>query len=541
MVLYSKKHKYSTIFSIILTITFGLLTPKALATEKNIYATPITSISELGYVSNGSYFSKNQDKDGNLISLNNNGSKTTYQSGIITSTKSVITYSGLKKYSYDRFQSIIGIHTPGEIIDSQSTVKFQIYAGKKLLYESQEMTTSSNPEYVDIDIKNEDVIQLVTFTTDGSNGILTAWADAIFSKSAETPILEVSDLEFSSPDQVTKENILEYAKASSADGSRDLTSNITYKTDYKDNTAGEYSLTYSVKDPFNNNVTSKTVILRVLSTEKYKLNLSDDELTRPLASYLYHGRGSSSYQAQQMWDAFLSVILNYNNSDDRWPTINKYGEVVVPVTLRLQDLGIYVSKEEVHYLNSHLMDDEPRTFNVKDWSATYTLKDGIIDTVTIYLGNSMIKGDSYIKMLRKINENTTEMFKNIQSDMTEAQMLKSVASTYSKWLKYGGGQLLSDSLGNGMAVCGGNARGYIYLMQRMGIKSYWVRTISHAWSHSRVGGNWYRTDLLANMYLKAEPDGAPHHPQVYLNRHLNWVPLSPVDYPQDLLNYKKES
>ena len=107
---------------------------------------------------------------------------------------------------------------------------------------------------------------------------------------------------------MTEDNILEYAKASSADGETDLTSAITYTTNYKEGTAGNYTVTYSVTDPENKTTTTRTVALVVRSTDIYKLNLSLDELRKPFASYLYHGKNSSSYQAQRAWDVALKEI-----------------------------------------------------------------------------------------------------------------------------------------------------------------------------------------------------------------------------------------
>lgn len=498
----------------------------------------LSDINELGSLTSGNKkVFKNAEPNGTQISLLDNDLEVTYEYGLVTPTRGVVTYSDLRKYGYESFQAYIGIALSGRS-NTSSTVKFQVYGDDKLLYESDEISGNSNQQFINIDIKNIDVLKLVATTSKGSNGIAATWADAKLYKDAATPSLEVSDLEFSSPKQVTNDNILEYAKAFSADGTRDLTANITYTTNYVEGTAGEYEVTYSVTDPQNNETTIRTVDMKIRSTEDYKVNMTMAEMTTPFATYLYHGRNSSSYQAQRAWDVAVKTVLSYDNSDNQWQTISRWGETVVPVTFHFQDMGIYISDEDVSYFTSHLMDDEPRTFNMKDWGATSTKKDGVIDTVTIYIGNGMIEGSKYRDTLQTIENNVAMLYEAVQSDMSEVQMLKAVASKYSNWLKYGnGGQLLSDALANGIAVCGGNARGYIYLAERMGVKSYWVRTGSHAWAHSRVEGKWYRTDLLAGMYLCAEDGGKPYHNEARLYRHRNWVPLSTESYPQKWMNY----
>lgn len=523
------------VFSVILSIPAKAENSTDNQDSFNVY---LSNITELGSLTNGNKkVFKNVEPNGSEISLLDNNMEVTYNYGLVTPTRGVVTYSDLKKYGYESFQAYIGIAKSGRN-NTTSKVKFQVYGDDELLFESDEIHGDSNQQYINIDIKNIDVLKLVAVTSKGNNGIPAVWADAKLYKSTATPSLEVADLEFSSPKQVTSDNILEYAKAFSADETTDLTDKITFNTNYVEGTAGEYEVTYSVTDPKNNVTATRTVDMKIRSTEDYKVNMTMEEMTTPFATYLYHGRNSSSYQAQRAWDVAVKTVLSYDNSDNQWETISRWGETVVPITFHFQDMGIYISDEDVSYFASHLMDDEPRTFNMKDWGATSTKKDGVIDTVTIYIGNGMIEGSKYHDTLQTIENNVTMLYEAVQSDMSEVQMLKAVATKYSGWLKYGnGGQLLSDSLANGVAVCGGNARGYIYLAERMGVKSYWVRTGSHAWAHSRVEGKWYRTDLLAGMYLCAEDGGKPYHNEARTYRHRNWVPLSTESYPQKWMNY----
>lgn len=131
--------------------------------------------------------------------------------------------------------------------------------------------------------------------------------------------------------------------------------------------------------------------------------------------------------------------------------------------------------------------------------------------------------------------------------MTDSQRLRAVLLPYANWIEYkGGGQVMDEALADGASVCGGNARGSIYLFQRMGIKAYWVRTDSHAWSNVKLNrddsgiatenGNYYRIDLLAgtSCFISEEADHAGfrgHHKAVHFNRMKGYPDMVSKSYP----------
>lgn len=126
--------------------------------------------------------------------------------------------------------------------------------------------------------------------------------------------------------------------------------------------------------------------------------------------------------------------------------------------------------------------------------------------------------------------------------MTEAQALSRVSSAYQSWLTYGGGgQLLIDSLGSGTAVCGGNARGYIYLSQRLGTKSVWGRSNSHAWSFTKLANisEWFKTDLLSGEFLAPGKNGEGNLSVGgnFKSRHYKWFVFGDTEYDRKLLRY----
>lgn len=143
--------------------------------------------------------------------------------------------------------------------------------------------------------------------------------------------------------------------------------------------------------------------------------------------------------------------------------------------------------------------------------------------------------------------NASRFLANIENGMTDSQRLRAVLLPYANWIEYkGGGQVMDEALTDGASVCGGNARGSIYLSQRMGIKAYWVRTDSHAWSNVKLNrddsgittenGNYYRIDLLAgtSCFISEEADHAGfrgHHKAVHFNRMKGYPDMVSKSYP----------
>lgn len=294
-------------------------------------------------------------------------------------------------------------------------------------------------------------------------------------------------------------------------------------------------MTYTVKDK-NNNINSRTVNM-VLTGENYAQKLSLERLKKPWASYLYHGRGTLSTQGKKAWDLVLKELLDFNKN--KWQIVNRWDEDVYLIDIDLQANGIFVKTDELSSLGYMLMDDEPRTFILKDWNCELTKKDGLAYHIKLWINKQSLKQDEW---LQKIEENTVQMLSVMKSDMTEAQRLNVVSSKYKNWIKYGGnGQLLTDGLGNRYAVCGGNARGYVYLSERLGIKSVWGRSSSHAWSFTKISDYdyWFKTDLLSGEFLSPGVNGEGNLMSGgnYKIRHYKWFTFGTLEYPKKLLRY----
>lgn len=512
--------------------------------------------------------------DGSSLSLLVDGQEQTFDHGFWAHADSSIYYNDIQEYGYERFEAWVGISHTARVEGKSAAVVFKVIADGQEIWKSDELTERSDAVQVSLDVSNYKVIQLVAEATNKAAhpNNHSVWADAKFTKQKATPWLSVSDKEFSNPEQVTSANILEGVFARTLSGpvgetdkpvvgqdgtlrngteGNDLSGDITYTTDYVEGKTGTFSITYSVTDAQGLERT-RSVKMKVLSNEVFRTNADIDYLTTPFASFLYTGRDYFDEQGKAAFDLSLKTLLNFGKEVDKYQISSHGGEQVYKVTVNLQDAGIYMSSADAGYLGSTLMDCEPRTFHIKDWAPGISNKGGIANTVTFYVakryGEINESGQSYYHTrLLQAEVNASRFLSNIDLKMQDSQRLRAVLLPYANWIQYtGGGQVMDEALAGGASVCGGNARGSIYLSQRMGIKAYWVRTDSHAWSNIKLNhddsnistknGNYYRIDLLAGsgcfISVDSEHEGFHgHHNGIYFNRMKGYPDMVSESYP----------
>ena len=360
-------------------------------------------------------FLKNQDSSGNPLSLLQDGVEVGYDTGLLTvpasNSYASLSFLDVQENGYQSFETDIGLHS--SVRETGGEVEFKIFADGVQVYTSGVVTNTTPAQHVEIDLTEVEVLQLVVDAKGSNANDLAVWGDAHFTKTENAPYLAVDDLEFNQSWQVTKENLLEYVVAKDADGN-DISHNVTYQTNYNGQASGTYSITYTATDDAGHSH-SRTVDL-VVTGEDYTQELSLERLKQPWASYLYHGRGTLSTQGKKAWDLILSKILDFDSS--QWKLTNRWGEEVYAVDVDLQAHNIFTTKNELTALGSMFMDDEPRTFILKDWGCDVTTKDGLASHVTMWVKKS--QADQYDAMLLKIEGNAQNMLEKYQPDMTEA-------------------------------------------------------------------------------------------------------------------------
>ena len=135
----------SSFLVVAMILTLGVPTMVKAQTQSAFNA-QLSSLTELGSLTNGNKkVFKDKEPNGSAISLLKEGKEISYSNGLVTPTRGVITYSDLRKEGYEKFESYIGISKSSRS-DKTSKVKFQVYGDKKLLFESNEMTSDSEQQ-----------------------------------------------------------------------------------------------------------------------------------------------------------------------------------------------------------------------------------------------------------------------------------------------------------------------------------------------------------------------------------------------------------
>lgn len=500
--------------------------------------TYLSDIEPNGYTSSGYY--KDQDLEGNKLSLLYNGIDYEFDKGIFTHSYSSLFYTEIKEYGYEYFSAYIGINKSARdqfiINNNYAKVEFKVYADGKLVYSSGVMTSQDDYKYVEIALNDVSVLQLVVDSLGATSYDHAVWANAAFYKQDNTPYLKVSDLEFNLNTQVTKSNILDYVEAKDSDGT-DITEKVTYTTNFQGEEMGNFYVTYEVEG--SSGIKRTRTINMIVTGEDYTQELSLERLKKPWASYLYYGRSTLSEQGKKAWDIVLKEILDFH--PEKWQVVNRYNEECYLIDIDLPANNVYVTQSELASLGYMFMDDEARTFIVKDWNVGLTQANGMVSHVQIWVNKGL--GDSQDEWLLKIEENSQKFLQYAKSDMDEAQKMYYVLTPYGRWLQYKPGQLLHNALGQGESVCGGNARGVVYLTERLGIKSIFVRTNNHAWTLTKLSDydGWFANDLLGKGILRSSspmtPDDFITAFGTHAKRHYKWMYTNDGDYPRVMLNY----
>lgn len=504
---------------------------KGTYTEDGDYLIYLSDINPTGYTSKKllNDTSLNNEK----ISLLEDNEEVVFEKGLFTQAYTSIFYTDIPEQGYEIFEAYVGVDKAAR--NEEVQIQFKVLLDGNLVFDSGFMTADDELKKVSVDISQYQVIQLVVNANGNENKAYGVWAEAKFIKNDATPYLKVADLEFNLPEQVTKSNIMEYVKAYSVDG-ENLIDNTTYETDYVAGKTGEFFVTYMVKD--NNNVSRSRTVKMSVTGENYATRLSIERLKKPWATYLYHGRNTLSVEGQKAWDVVLKEVLDFDAS--KWSYVKFWATDCYLIDIDLQALGIYTTANEMSNLVYMFQDDEPRSFILPDWETFYTMENGLVSHIKIYVRKNLADSQDY--WLNLIEDNTVKLLEASKDDMTEAQRVYYVLKDYANWIDYTDGQQLHEALGLGHSVCGGNARGTVFLTQRLGVKSIFGRSGSHAWTYTKLYDYdaWFKNDLLAGPAILVDANSSKHNLLVngnYLVRQYEWFSFNDHDYSRDMLRY----
>ena len=465
---------------------------------------PINNIdmTELAYqyssVGHGS-LSKNKDNSGNKLSLYDakNKSEVEFETGYFAHAYSVIVIDELAMRGFYNFEVTMGINKTARVNNTVTSVTFRIYLDNKLAFDSGELNAYSNYVKAKLDIQNVDRITLLADDMGGNGHDHAVWANGFFSYVGEIkPKIIADDIEFASVHDVTEANILSNVRAYDKNG-KDISSKVTYTTDYVDGKVGDFEVTFSVND--NGVVSKKTVKLTVFSDKKFISHASKEYLTQPFANHVYYGRNLLGLESRKAYDFIMEGLLKADISNSNKTTM----------TFNLQDNGIYIYPSEVTKIKTYLIFDESRLYFIYNWredyggGVWYTKKNGLVDTVTIKLYNGVndyYYGHNNAKVYQDAENKISVYFDSLTQDMSQAQLHFAIHDMYLKPMKYANVNYADGFYGafiTNQAICSGYSKGYQYLSQRLGAKNAYVIGSAggpHAWNDVFIDGKWYMTD-----------------------------------------------
>ncbi|MBY0757321.1 hypothetical protein K5V21_17975 [Clostridium sardiniense] len=254
---------------------------------------------------------------------------------------------------------------------------------------------------------------------------------------------------------------------------------------------------------------------------KYILNATLNELTKPTNSEVYYARTLLSKEGQKAWDLAYRTLLNYDNSDNKYPR-DSQGNTIISIDYASK--GININADDAQKIQKYLVRNCPKMFLLKDWPASPINKDGKVIGQKFYIGNGAQNGDDYHKQLLKTEKSVSEILSKIQPNMNIYQIIKAIQIHYENMVSYIGSGVHSDIRGTFIAheaICGGYSKGYEYLLQRLGIEAIWVNGYAggpHAWNFVNLYGNWYLSDTTwggPNWYLNGFDSKFTENHKVY--------------------------
>lgn len=448
------------------------------------------------------------DHQGDLISLYHEGEEVEFERGISMAGADVcFTFTDLKMYGYERFTAYLGTHYIARFVESTATsFTFEIRLDGETAYKSDQFHAYSEYEYVDIDLTGYEVMQIIVNTGGSGTGDYAAMGDPMMHRSSPAPYMDVFDLEFNSPHQVTESNLLAYADAWDIDLSN-LSDGIWYETNYIAGQLGTYDITYFVEGS-TGCIAERTVKL-IVTGDDYTEAWTVEDYKTPYVNYMYHPRNTLVPQQRALFDLALDSVLKFDPNGGHNYTVGEYtkwGETVYELKLDLQAAGIFLRASEFNtaYYNT-ITDADPRAYIFKQWTTAgrYTTdpETGMLKTYHVFISKSW--ASEYEAMIPLIIKNTETFLAYSKDDMTDAQKLYFVTTPYKNWISYNDGGFLVHALGRGYAKCGGNSMGVVHIAQRLGITSFYCQVYTsggelHAATYQKLvdEDGWYMCDKL---------------------------------------------
>ncbi len=231
---------------------------------------------------------------------------------------------------------------------------------------------------------------------------------------------------------------------------------------------------------------------------RYMLNAGLNYLTSPFPDEILYATTRLSPEAVKAWNLVYRALLNYDNTANSYPR-DSGGNVILYVDY--ESHGIKITGNDAQMIQKYLVRNCPRMFLLKDWGASPVYDGPAVIGQNFHIGNSAQDGNDFQQQLLQTEASVTRLLSLIQPDMSIYQIIQVIQVNYESMVTYSELNDNSDIRGafiTHTAICGGYAKGYEYLLQRLGIENIWVEGHAggglHAWNFVNLYSNWYLSD-----------------------------------------------
>lgn len=211
---------------------------------------------EVGY----GKLTKDKSISGKTITLLRGNGPVTFEKGLGAHASSSIVYD-VENKGYSYFEAYVGIDQAMKGSKASNAI-FRVLADGQVIYESQPMKSSTNAEYIRLDIEGVSKLELSADSNGTNGGDHTTWADAKFAAKDSAPVINAADAVYKESEDVSLDEITAQVTASDVEDG-DLTGAVTYETDFTPGGTGLFDITYSVTDSDGNTtaLTKKIVVV----------------------------------------------------------------------------------------------------------------------------------------------------------------------------------------------------------------------------------------------------------------------------------------
>ncbi|MDO4273403.1 MAG: NPCBM/NEW2 domain-containing protein [Eubacteriales bacterium] len=204
-------------------------------------------------------FMKDKSIKGGTITLLRNQVPVTFSKGLGTHASSSVIYDLQGKYTY--FESYVGIDQAVKGAKA-ANAKFRVAADGVVVYESGVMKADTDAEYVKLDMRNVNTLELITDSNGANGSDHTVWGGARVATSNSVPVIHARNATFLNPESVDLGAVISQVTAEDVEDG-DLTGAVSYDTNFQEGRTGSFDIIYSVTDSDGNttSVARKIVVV----------------------------------------------------------------------------------------------------------------------------------------------------------------------------------------------------------------------------------------------------------------------------------------